>query len=56
VKGIPGFARENTEKCLLKNKWQCPTTLENAVRPLGLTAFIKKGDYRTKTVITFFGY
>jgi len=39
VAGITGKVRENTGKCPLKNKWQCPTTagegIIDFVRPCG---------------------
>ena len=34
VAGIPGKARENTEKCPLENKWQCPTTVGTYFRTI----------------------
>jgi hypothetical protein len=55
VAGISGKAGENTEKCPLENKWQCPTTKDvvghchlSAKGQNGLTCRHRKNDLALK--------
>jgi hypothetical protein len=61
VAGIPGKARENIGKCPLENKWQCPTTKQNALQPLYYKGFarhfsMKRTIYLNHQVFELFRY